>query len=241
MAEKSSFFQKLKNGLQKTRNQVVKNMENLFMGVTSIDEDFYEELEETLIMSDLGAVTTERVIDSLREEVEAGHLTHPKDCKEVILDILKREIANNDDAYDFESKKTIVFVTGVNGVGKTTSIGKLANNYQKAGKNVLMAACDTFRAAAIDQLRVWSERSNVEMIAQFDGSDPSSVLFDAISAAKKRNTDILICDTAGRLHNKKNLMEELKKMNRVIDREAPEFHRENWLVVDATTGQNAVQ
>ena len=241
MADKIGFFQKLKKGLSKTRNNVVKNLENLFMGVTSIDEDFYEELEETLICGDLGVNTTENIIDELREIVEADHLSNPEDCKDVILRLLKEAMASNDDRYAFENRKTVIFVTGVNGVGKTTSIGKLANHYREEGKKVLLAACDTFRAAAREQLETWSKRSGVEMISGADGSDPSSVLFDAINAAKKRNTDILICDTAGRLHNKKNLMEELKKMYRVIEKEGAEFGHENLLVLDATTGQNAIE
>lgn len=240
MADKIGFFQKLKKGLSKTRNNVVKNLENLFMGVTSIDENFYEELEETLICGDLGVNTTENIIDELREIVEADHLSNPEDCKDVILRLLKEAMASKDDRYAFENRKTVIFVIGVNGVGKTTSIGKLANHYREEGKKVLLAACDTFRAAAREQLETWSKRSGVEMISGADGSDPSSVLFDAINAAKKRNTDILICDTAGRLHNKKNLMEELKKMYRVIEKEGAEFGHENLLVLDATTGQNAI-
>lgn len=240
MGEKTSFFQKLKAGLAKTRDQVVKNLESLFMGVTSIDEDFYEELEETLIMGDLGVQTTEKLIARLREEVEARHLSHPEDCREIIIDFLKDEMRAQGDPYAFESQKTVIFVTGVNGVGKTTSIGKLANRYRKAGKKVLIAACDTFRAAAAEQLKVWAERSRVEMISMEDGSDPSAVLYNALRDAKAKDADFVICDTAGRLHNKKNLMDELAKMNRVIDREGAGFLRENLLVLDATTGQNAV-
>ena len=238
--EKQSFFKKLANGLKKTRNAIVSNMEGLFMGVSSIDEDFYEELEEILIMGDLGVETTEKVIDSLREVVESKHLNHPSDCREEIMNILISEMQPEKDAYRFENERSVIFVTGVNGVGKTTSIGKLANLYRSAGKKVLIASCDTFRAAANEQLKTWSERSGVPMIESVSGADPGSVLFDAIHAAKKENADILICDTAGRLHNKKNLMEELKKMNRIIDREYPEAVRENLLVLDATTGQNGL-
>ena len=241
MAEKLSFFQKLKNGLTKTRKSMVRNLESIFMGVNSIDEDFFEELEETLITGDLGVKTTEKVLDALRKETEEKHLNNPADCKEIIFNVLKEEMEDSTDSFAYENQKTIIFVTGVNGVGKTTSIGKLAYRYKSEGKNVLLAACDTFRAAAIDQLKEWSIRSGVDMIAQSDGSDPSAVLYDALAAAKKRDTDILICDTAGRLHNKKNLMEELKKMDRVIEKEGQGFHRENFLVLDATTGQNAVQ
>ena len=241
MAEKLSFFQKLKNGLKKTRLNVVSGMESLFMGVSSIDEDFYEELEETLIMGDVGVQTTEKLIEELRAEVEARHLMHPRDCRGIILDLLKDQMKTPKDAYAFETAPSILFVTGVNGVGKTTSIGKLAYKYRREGKNVLVAACDTFRAAASDQLAVWCERAGVPMIASETGRDPSSVLFNALAAARARGTDMLICDTAGRLHNKRNLMEELSKMNRVIEREGQGFLRENLLVLDATTGQNAVQ
>lgn len=241
MAEKTSFFQKLKNGLKKTRLNVVSGMESLFMGVSSIDEDFYEELEETLIMGDVGVQTTEKLIEDLRTEVEARHLIHPRDCRGIILDLLKDQMKTPEDAYDFEKEPSIIFVTGVNGVGKTTSIGKLAYKYRREGRKVLVAACDTFRAAASDQLAIWCERAGVPMIASESGRDPSSVLFNALTAARSRGTDMLICDTAGRLHNKRNLMEELSKMNRVIEREGQGFLRENLLVLDATTGQNAVQ
>ena len=241
MAEKSSFFKKLIGGLSKTRRSIVNNLESLFMGVSSIDEDFYEELEEILISGDLGVYTTEKIIDSLREKVEDLHLVHPEDCREEILNLLEAEMEPPKDAYHFESGPAVLFVIGVNGVGKTTSIGKLAYRYRMAGKNVLMAACDTFRAAAVDQLLIWSKRAGVPCIAGNEGSDPASVLFDALYSAKKRNADLLIVDTAGRLHNKKNLMEELKKMNRVIEREYPEAIRENLIVLDATTGQNAIR
>ena len=231
MAEKLSFFKKLKNGLKKTRLNVVSGMESLFMGVSSIDEDFYEELEETLIMGDVGVQTTEKLIEDLRAEVEAKHLIHPRDCRGIILDLLKEQMTIPDGAYDFEKVPSILFVTGVNGVGKTTSIGR----------SVLVAACDTFRAAASDQLAIWCERAGVPMVSSEAGRDPSSVLFNALTAARARGADMLICDTAGRLHNKRNLMEELAKMNRVIEREGQGFLRENLLVLDATTGQNAVQ
>lgn len=240
MAEKSGFFKKLLTGLSKTRNNIVSGLESVFMGVSTIDEDFYEEIEEVMIMGDIGVNTTEDIIEKLREEVEARHLMHPMDCREVIMDILKEKLAVPADAYDFENKKSVVFVIGVNGVGKTTSIGKLAAQYKANGKKVLMAAADTFRAAAIDQLQEWSNRAGVPIIAQKEGSDPSAVLYDAVAAAKARDTDILLCDTAGRLHNKKNLMDELKKMNRVIDTGYPDAYRENLLVLDATTGQNAI-
>ncbi|MBO4412136.1 MAG: signal recognition particle-docking protein FtsY [Lachnospiraceae bacterium] len=238
--QKTGFFKKLAAGLSKTRKSVVANLENLFMGVTTIDESFFEELEEILIMGDLGVSTTETIVDDLREKAESERLLHPDDAREEIIELLRDQMTVPAGAYDFEKGPSVVFVTGVNGVGKTTSIGKLAALYKQRGKNVLVAACDTFRAAAIDQLAVWCERAGVPMISQKAGSDPSSVLFDALQAAKNRNADILLCDTAGRLHNKKNLMEELRKMDRVISREYPEAIRENLLVLDATTGQNAI-
>ncbi|MBR5739616.1 MAG: signal recognition particle-docking protein FtsY [Lachnospiraceae bacterium] len=238
--QKTGFFKKLAAGLSKTRKSVVANLENLFMGVTTIDESFFEELEEILIMGDLGVSTTETIVDDLREKAESERLLHPDDAREEIIELLRDQMTVPAGAYDFEKGPSVVFVTGVNGVGKTTSIGKLAALYKQRGKNVLVAACDTFRAAAIDQLAVWCERAGVPMISQKACSDPSSVLFDALQAAKNRNADILLCDTAGRLHNKKNLMEELRKMDRVISREYPEAIRENLLVLDATTGQNAI-
>ncbi len=238
--ERSGFFKKLLGGLSKTRDNIVNGIESVFMGVSSIDEDFYEELEEVLIMGDLGVSTTEEVIARLREEVEAKHLMHPMDCRESMIEILKEIMTAPDTAYEFENRQSVILVIGVNGVGKTTSIGKLAAQYRKRGKKVMMAAADTFRAAAIEQLTEWSNRANVPIIAQKEGSDPSAVIFDAVNSAKSRGTDILLCDTAGRLHNKKNLMEELRKMNRIIDTEFPEAYRENLLVLDATTGQNAI-
>lgn len=238
--EKSGFFKKLLGGLSKTRDNIVNGIESVFMGVSTIDEDFYEELEEVLIMGDLGVNTTEEVIERLREEVEARHLMHPMDCRGAMIDILKEIMTAPDTAYEFENRQSVILVIGVNGVGKTTSIGKLAAQYRKRGKKVMMAAADTFRAAAIEQLTEWSNRANVPIIAQKEGSDPSAVIFDAVNSAKSRNIDILLCDTAGRLHNKKNLMEELRKMNRIIDTEFPQAYRENLLVLDATTGQNAI-
>ena len=239
MAEKS-FFQRLKAGLSKTHDKLVNGMESVFMGVSSIDEDFYEELEETLLVGDLGVQTTETLIERLRAEVERRHLMHPGDCREIIIDVLKEMMALPDDAYAFEEEPSVVFVIGVNGVGKTTSIGKLSHLYREEGKRVMIAAADTFRAAAIDQLKEWADRANVPMIAQTEGSDPSAVVFDAVNAAVARRTDILFVDTAGRLHNKKNLMEELKKMDRIITNNAPDHVRENLLVLDSTTGQNAL-
>ncbi len=238
--EKRGFFKKLLSGLQKTRDNIVSGIESVFMGVTTIDDDFYDELEEALILGDLGAGASEEVIERLREEVEKQHIMHPADCRETLIEILKDMVAVPEDAYDFEKRQSVVLVVGVNGVGKTTTIGKLAAKYRRDGKRVIMAAADTFRAAAIEQLTEWANRSGVYIIAQSEGSDPSAVVYDAVTAAKSRGTDILICDTAGRLHNKKNLMEELKKMNRIIDREWPEACKETLLVLDATTGQNAI-
>jgi len=240
MAERKGFFKKLVEGLSKTRDNIVNGMESVFMAYSFIEEDFYDELEEVMIMGDLGVRTAEEIIDELKRRVEEEYIGTTDRCKALLLDILKEKMALPDDAYAFEEERSVVFVIGVNGVGKTTSIGKLASKYRAQGKKVLMAAADTFRAAAIDQLSEWANRSGVTMIAQSEGSDPSAVLFDAVNAAKARGTDILLCDTAGRLHNKKNLMQELAKMSRVLDREYSDVRRENLLVLDATTGQNAI-
>ena len=210
-------------------------LKSIFSGHSAIDEDFYEELEETLIMGDMGITATEEVMEELRRQVK-----EPEDCKELLKESIKEQMQVPEDAYDFENQQSVIMVIGVNGVGKTTSVGKLAAIYKKQGKRVLIAAADTFRAAAGEQLDEWAKRAGVEIISGAQGADPSSVIFDAVSAAKARNVDILLCDTAGRLHNKKNLMEELKKMNRIIDREFPDAHRENLVVLDGTTGQNAL-
>jgi len=240
MADKPGFFKKLVKGLSKTRDNVVNGLESVFMAYSFIEEDFYDELEEVMIMGDLGVRTAEEIIDELKKRVEEEYIGTTSRCRDMLLDILKDKMALPEDAYAFEEERSVVFVIGVNGVGKTTSIGKLAAKYKAEGKKVLMAAADTFRAAAIDQLTEWANRSGVQVIAQSEGSDPSAVLFDAVNAAKARNTDILLCDTAGRLHNKKNLMQELAKMSRVLDREYSDVRRENLLVLDATTGQNAI-
>ncbi|MBO7364543.1 MAG: signal recognition particle-docking protein FtsY [Lachnospiraceae bacterium] len=241
MAEKKQgFFKRLVEGLSKTRRNIVSGLESVFMGVSTIDEDFYEELEEVMIMGDLGVAVTEKILSELRERVEREHLLHPADCKGVIIEIIKDIMEMPDGAYDFEDGKSVVFVIGVNGVGKTTSIGKLASLYRDAGKRVLVAAADTFRAAAIDQLKEWSYRANVPIVAQSEGSDPAAVVFDAVNAFRARNMDMLIVDTAGRLHNKKNLMEELRKMDRILNTNIGDAARETWLVLDATTGQNAI-
>lgn len=210
------------------------------MDILAIDEDFYEELEETLIMGDMGITATEEVMEELRRQVKERHVKETEDCRELLKESIKEQMQVPEDAYDFENQQSVIMVIGVNGVGKTTSVGKLAAIYKKQGKRVLIAAADTFRAAAGEQLDEWAKRAGVEIISGAQGADPSSVIFDAVSAAKARNVDILLCDTAGRLHNKKNLMEELKKMNRIIDREFPDAHRENLVVLDGTTGQNAL-
>ena len=215
-------------------------LKSIFSGHSAIDDDFYEELEETLIMGDMGITATEEVMEELRRQVKERHVKETEDCRELLKESIKEQMQVPEDAYDFENQQSVIMVIGVNGVGKTTSVGKLAAIYKKQGKRVLIAAADTFRAAAGEQLDEWAKRAGVEIISGAQGADPSSVIFDAVSAAKARNVDILLCDTAGRLHNKKNLMEELKKMNRIIDREFPDAHRENLVVLDGTTGQNAL-
>ncbi|MBP3622140.1 MAG: signal recognition particle-docking protein FtsY [Lachnospiraceae bacterium] len=238
--EKKGFFKRLKEGLSKTRNSIADSFANLFKA-TEIDDDFYDELEETLIMSDMGYETTERIIDDLKDKVKEMKLKEADACRDLIINIIRDQMSVDENAYDFENKKTVVLVIGVNGVGKTTSIGKLAAQYKSQGKKVLMAAADTFRAAAIDQLKTWSNRAGVDIIAQNEGADPSAVVYDAVAAAKARNTDILLIDTAGRLHNKKNLMDELAKMRRIISKEYPEANVESLIVLDGTTGQNALE
>ena len=236
----AGFFKKLVSGLTKTRDNIVHGIDNVFSGFSKIDDDFYEELEETLIMGDLGVNTTEEIIENLKEKVKENHIKDPTDCKELLINTIKEQMDRGENAYEFENRKSIVLVIGVNGVGKTTSIGKLAAQLKAQGKKVVLAAADTFRAAAIEQLTEWANRSGVDIISQSEGSDPAAVIYDAISAGRARNADVIICDTAGRLHNKKNLMEELKKINRIIDKEMPEAYRENLIVLDGTTGQNAL-
>lgn len=240
MGEKKGFFGRLAEGLAKTRNSIVSGIEAIFSGSGSIDEDFYEELEEILIMADIGVNATSSIIENLRAKVKENKIKEPAQCRELLITSIKEQMNPPEGAYDFEEKKTVLLVIGVNGVGKTTSVGKLAGQYKDRGKRVVVAAADTFRAAAIEQLTEWAHRAQVDIIAQKEGSDPAAVIFDAVSSAKSKNADILICDTAGRLHNKKNLMEELKKIARVVSRELPEASTEILLVLDATTGQNAV-
>jgi len=238
--EKRGFFAKLKAGLAKTRDNIVHGMDQVFNGFSDIDEDFYEELEERLIMGDIGVNATSEIMKRVREQVRKLQIKEPWQCKKLLVNSIKEQMKVHDTAYEFENKKSVVFVIGVNGVGKTTSVGKLAYNLRESGRKVLIAAADTYRAAAADQLSEWAKRAGVDMIRSVEGTDPASVVYDAVNAAKARNVDVLICDTAGRLHNRKNLMEELKKMNRIIDREFPDAHRENLIVLDGTTGQNAL-
>lgn len=235
-----SFFDRLKEGLQKTRKGITEKIDQVLASFGKVDEELFEELEGILITSDLGMDTVTRIITDLRKKVKENKITDPLMVKGLLKDGLKEILGNNDTGLDIEPSPAVITVIGVNGVGKTTSIGKIANMLKNDGKKVLLAAGDTFRAAAIDQLEIWSRRVGVDMIKQAEGSDPSAVIYDAIQAAKARKVDVLICDTAGRLHTKKNLMEELKKVSRIIDREFPGAKRENLLVLDATTGQNAV-
>lgn len=237
---KKGFFGRLVEGLSKTRNNIVAGIESIFSGFSSIDDEFYEELEEILIMADIGINTTGSIISDLKQKVKEAKIKEPKECKELLMQSIMEQMKVTEAAYEFESQKSIVLLIGVNGVGKTTSVGKLAGQLKDKGKKVMVAAADTFRAAAIEQLTEWANRAGVEIIAQKEGSDPAAVIYDAVTSAKARNTDVLICDTAGRLHNKKNLMEELKKIDRVISREYPDAYRETLLVLDGTTGQNAL-
>ena len=233
------FFDKLKNGLTKTRDNIARSFDNVFTPC-EIDDDFYEELEELLIISDIGVSTTERIIEDLKAKVKERHIKTTDACRQVLMDSIKDQMTPDESAYDFEKGKAVILVIGVNGVGKTTSIGKLANNYKQEGRKVMVAAADTFRVAAVEQLSEWALRAGADIIKGGEGQDPASVVFDAIKSARAKNTDILICDTAGRLHNKKNLMEELKKIHRIIDKEYPEAARETLVVIDSTTGQNAL-
>ncbi len=240
MAEEG-FLKRLISGLTKTRDNIVNSMDSIFSGFSSIDEDFYEEIEEVLIMGDLGVQATYDILDDLKRKVKERHIKQPADCRELLIESIREQMEVGETAYEFEEKTSVVMVIGVNGVGKTTTIGKLAGKLRAMDKKVIMAAADTFRAAAGEQLKEWANRAQTDLIGGQEGSDPASVVYDAVAAAKARHADVLLCDTAGRLHNKKNLMEELRKMNRIIDREFPEAFRETLVVLDATTGQNALQ
>ena len=238
--EKKGFFARLKEGLAKTRANITDNMDMVFASYDKVTDEFLEELEETMIMGDIGVKTTEELLDHLRQQVKEEKIRWAADCRQELLLAIRNQMKQGKDAYDFEKGPAVILVIGVNGVGKTTSIGKLAANYRNQGKKVLIASADTFRAAANEQLAEWARRADVDIISGHEGSDPASVVFDAVNAAKARKTDLLFCDTAGRLHNKKNLMNELAKIDRVISREYPECIRENWVVLDGTTGQNAI-
>ena len=233
------FFSKIAQGLTKTRDRLTGAIDNVISSFTKIDDELFEELEETLIMSDIGVVTAEKLCDELKNRVKSGRLTDPAMIKDELRDIIA-EMLTGDNEMHLDTKPSVIMVIGVNGAGKTTTIGKMAMQYKNAGKKVILGAADTFRAAAIDQLDVWAKRADVEMIRQNEGSDPAAVVYDTISAAKSRGSDIIICDTAGRLHTKKNLMDELAKISRIVKRELPESDCEMLLVLDATTGQNAL-
>lgn len=238
--EKRGFFRRLVDGLAKTRSNIVAGIDSIFSGFSSIDEDFYEEIEEILIMGDLGINATTQIIEDLKNKVKEQGLKQPEECKQLLIDSIKEQMDVGETAYEFENQQSVVLVIGVNGVGKTTSVGKLAGKLKDQGKKVVLAAADTFRAAAGEQLAQWANRAGVPMIGGQEGADPASVVFDAVSAAKSRNADVLLCDTAGRLHNKKNLMDELGKIKRIINKEFPEAHKETLVVLDGTTGQNAL-
>ncbi len=237
---KKGFFARLKEGLTKTRNNIVRGIDSVFSGFSAIDDDFYEELEEILIMGDIGVNATTEIIGRLKSQIKEKHIKEPQACKQLLIDSIKEQMRVSENAYDFQNRQSIVMVIGVNGVGKTTSVGKLAGKLKDSGKKVLIAAADTFRAAAGDQLAEWAKRADVPMVGGNEGADPASVVFDAVNAAKARGVDVLLIDTAGRLHNKKNLMEELRKMNRIVERVFPDAYRENLIVLDGTTGQNAL-
>ena len=239
--EKIGFFKRLVSGLNKTRDNIVSGIDSIFHGFSHIDDDFYEELEEILIMGDLGVRATMDILDDLKEKVKKNHIKEPADCKQFLIESIKEQMDVGEAAYEFEHCTSVVLVIGVNGVGKTTTIGKLAGKLREQGKKVVLAAADTFRAAAGEQLKEWAHRSDADLIGGQEGSDPAAVVYDAVAAAKARKADVLLVDTAGRLHNKKNLMEELRKINRVLEREYPDAYRETLVVLDGTTGQNALQ
>ena len=236
----ANFFKKLVSGLTKTRNNIVSNLNSIFNGFSSIDDDFYEELEEILIMSDIGVNTTEEILDNLKEQVKENKIKEPIECKELLIKNIEEQMDLGENAYDFENEKSVILMIGVNGVGKTTSIGKLASQFKNNGKKVVLAAADTFRAAAVEQLEIWAKRAGADIVKRDEGVDPASVVFDAIKKTKENGADVLIVDTAGRLHNKKYLMDELNKIQKVINKEMPDADKEVLLVIDGTTGQNAI-
>lgn len=238
--EKKGFFSRLVQGLSKTRANIVAGIDSIFSGFSSIDEDFYEEIEEILIMGDIGVNATNSIIENLKQKVKEQKIKDPAQCKELLIHSIKEQMDVGETAYRFEEETSVVLVIGVNGVGKTTSVGKLAGKLKDQGKRVVLAAADTFRAAAGEQLQEWARRAGVDMIGGQEGADPASIIYDAVAASKARKADVLLCDTAGRLHNKKNLMEELKKINRILEKEYPEAFRETLVVLDGTTGQNAL-
>lgn len=238
--EKKGFFKRLVSGLTKTRDNIVAGFDSIFKGYSSIDEDFYEELEEILIMGDIGINATTSILENLKEQVAEQHIKEPMECKQLLIDSIKKQMYVDSTEYAFEDRKSVILVIGVNGVGKTTSVGKLAGKLKNQGKKVVLAAADTFRAAAGEQLTQWANRAGVDIIGGQSGADPASVVYDAVAAAKARNADVLICDTAGRLHNKKNLMAELEKIYRILAKEYSEAYLETLVVLDGTTGQNAL-
>jgi len=239
--EKKGFWGRLVEGLSKTRANIVAGIDAVFSGFSNIDDDFYEEIEEILIMGDIGVRTTEAIIENLKKKVKENHIKEPAECKELLINSIKEQMDVGETAYRFEEEKSVVLMIGVNGVGKTTSVGKMAFKMKDQGKKVVLAAADTFRAAAGNQLLEWANRAGVDMIGGQEGADPGAVVFDAVAAAKARNADVLLCDTAGRLHNKKNLMEELRKINKILEKEYADAFRETLVVLDATTGQNALE
>ena len=238
--EKRGFFKRLADGLSKTRNNIVAGMDAVFHGFSSIDDDFYDEIEEILVMGDIGINATTAIIENLKQKVKEQHIKEPSACKELLINSIKEQMRVEETAYRFEEETSVVLVIGVNGVGKTTSVGKLAGKLKDQGKKVVLGAADTFRAAASEQLAEWANRAGVDIIYGGEGADPAAVVYDAVAAAKARKADVLLCDTAGRLHNKKNLMEELRKINKIIDREYPDAFKETLIVLDGTTGQNAL-
>ena len=239
--EKKGFFKRLAEGLSKTRNNIVAGIDAVFHGFSSIDDDFYDEIEEILVMGDIGINATTSIIRNLKQKVKEQHIKEPSECKELLINSIKEQMRVEETAYRFEHEKSVVLVIGVNGVGKTTSVGKLAGKLKDQGKKVVLGAADTFRAAASEQLTEWANRAGVDIIYGGEGADPAAVVYDAVAAAKARKADVLLCDTAGRLHNKKNLMEELRKINKIIDREYPDAFKETLIVLDGTTGQNALE